>query len=95
MVALRVVARVPVAGRHGWGYTDYELEERGESRVLAPGTLWIPTRQPLRKLIPLLLEPRSNAGILQDASLAELLAPGNEVFFSRVEGVESEPSLDR
>jgi hypothetical protein len=46
-------------------------------------------RQPARRLIPLLLEPRSNAGFFQDPSLAELLEVGEEFFIYRVERVKS------
>jgi hypothetical protein len=80
----RVGARVPVPGRHGWGYADYELVERRETVTFPAGTLWIDLDQPLRRLIPLLLEPRSNSGIFQDPQYAKLIEVGEDFFIASI-----------
>jgi hypothetical protein len=82
---LRIGTRIPIPGRHGWAYTDYEVTEHREKVTLPAGTLWIDLAQPLRRLIPLLLEPRSNSGIFQDPEYAKLVDVGGNFFIQRVE----------
>jgi Zinc carboxypeptidase len=80
----RIRARVPVPGLHGWGYTDYELEERTRSATLPAGSLWIDLARG-GSLVPLLLEPRSNGGVFQDPEYAKLLEVGKDFFIVRIE----------
>lgn len=82
---LHLRARIDVPGRHGWGYADYEIEERSATVMLPAGSLWVDLDQPLRRLVPLLLEPRSNGGIFQDPAYAELLEIGEDFFVLRIE----------
>lgn len=80
-----VRSSTPRHARHGWGYTDYELEDRTESLTLPTGALWVPLRQPARRIIPLLLEPRSRSSLFQDAAWVSRVRPGEIFFVLRVE----------
>jgi hypothetical protein len=82
---LHLRARIEVPGRHGWGYADYAIDERPATVILPAGSLWVDLDQPLRRLVPLLLEPRSNGGIFQDPAYAELLEVGEDFFVLRIE----------
>jgi hypothetical protein len=85
VIARRIAGRIPVPGLHGWAYTDYDLVERDELLSLPAGTLWIDLAQPLRRLIPLLIEPRSNGSVFQDPEYGKLVEVGAEFFIQRVE----------
>jgi hypothetical protein len=84
LVLARVLASEPVAGRHGWGYTRYALEERVATIAVPPGALLIPLAQPAGRLIPLLLDPRSNSSVFQEPAYAPLVKVGEDFFIARV-----------
>ncbi len=62
------------------------IEDRDALVRLAPGTLWVPLRQPARRLIPLLLEPGSNSSLYEHGDYANLVEPGKEFFVLRIPG---------
>lgn len=61
-----------------------DIEDRDALVRLPAGTLWIPMRQPARRLIPLLLEPRSNSSLYEHRDYASLVAPGQDFFVLRI-----------
>lgn len=84
LVVQRILGAEAVPGRHGWGYTDYRIREREESTVVPAGALWIPVQQPGGRMLPLLLDPRSNSSVFQDPHYAALVRPGEDFFIARV-----------
>lgn len=80
-----IQSRTVVTERHGWSYAQYAIEERRADVQVEPGALWIPLDQPARRLIPLLLEPRSNSSIFEDPAYAKLIAVGGDFFIQRAE----------
>jgi len=62
------------------------IKDRDALVRLPAGTLWIPLRQPARRLIPLLLEPGSNSSLYEHRDYASLVAPGKEFFVLRIPG---------
>jgi hypothetical protein len=84
VTAARVRSRRRVPGRHGWGYWQTEADEREVPVTLAAGTLWVPLRQPARRLIPLLLELGSNSSFFEHPDYAPLVVPGEDFFVYRV-----------
>lgn len=85
LVRQRVRDAEAIPGRHGWGYTAYDVEERAETVAVPAGALWIPVRQPAGRMLPLLLDPRSNSSIFQEPAYAALVRPGEDLFIARVE----------
>jgi Zinc carboxypeptidase len=93
LVVQRIVAGAPVSGRHGWGYTRYAVEERAETIPVPAGSLWIPLDQPAGRLVPLLLDPRSNSSVFQEPAYASLVEVGRDFFVARV--AEGAPTAER
>jgi hypothetical protein len=79
-----VESRRRVEGRQNRGTWETEIEEREAPVTLTAGTLWIPLRQPARRLIPLLLDPRSNSSFFEHPDYAPLVVPGKDLFVYRV-----------
>jgi hypothetical protein len=50
------------------------------------GALWIPLDQPAGRLVPLLLDPRSNSSVFQEPAYAPLVRVGEDFFIARVSG---------
>jgi hypothetical protein len=92
IVVPRVVAAEPVAGRHGWDYTRYALVERTAAATVPAGSLWIPLDQPAGRLLPLLLDPRSNSSVFQEPAYAPLVRVGEDFFVARV--ADSDPGIE-
>lgn len=63
-----------------------DIEDRDVVAHLPAGTLWIPLRQPARRLIPLLLEPGSNSSLYERGEYASLVEPGTDFFVLRIPG---------
>ena len=72
-----------ITGR-GSGYSGYSVRERQADYTLGKGDLWIGLDQPARRLIPLLLEPRSSSSIFNDLPHSHLMAVGEDFFIHRV-----------
>lgn len=83
-----VALRELVPGARGEETWRTRIDERKARVTLPAGTLWIPLAQPARRLIPLLLEPRSNSSIFEHPSAAEdysdLVAAGRDFFVLRM-----------
>ena len=62
------------------------IEDRDALVRLPVKTLWIPLRQPARRLIPLLLEPGSNSSLYERGDYASLVEPGRDFFILRIPG---------
>jgi len=90
-VAQRIVSRQHVPGKHGWGSYRTVLEERRTRIAIEPGDLWIDLRQPARRMIPLLLDPRSNSSIFETPDFAPFAVPGQDFFIHRIESDDGEP----
>ncbi len=86
-------SRTVIPERHGWSYAQYAIEERHADVQVGPDALWVPLDQPARRLIPLLLEPRSNSSIFNDPAYAALIAAGEDFFIQRVDEKNSPRAL--
>jgi len=62
------------------------IKDRDVLVRLPADTLWIPLRQPARRLIPLLLEPGSNSSLYERGDYASLVEPGKDFFVLRIPG---------
>jgi hypothetical protein len=91
-VVQHIVSRQHVPGKHGWGSYRTALDERRAQIAIEPGDLWIDLRQPARRMIPLLLDPRSNSSIFETPDFAPFAVPGQDFFVSRIESAPVEPS---
>ena len=79
-----IVSRELDAAPRGLASWQSKIKER-ETRVRLPaGTLWVDLRQPARRLVSLLLEPRSNSSLFEHPDFAPLVAPGEDFFVLRI-----------
>ncbi len=94
-----VSRREPVPGRRGEETWHTEIDERKALVTLPAGTLRVPLEQPARRLIPLLLELRSNSSIFEHPSAVEdysrLVVAGRDFFVLRVDACPAGKRKDR
>ena len=81
-----IVRRELDAAPRGLASWHSTIEERDTSVRLPGGTLWVPLRQPARRLATLLLEPRSNSSLFEHRDFAPLVVPGKDFFILRIVG---------
>lgn len=79
-----IEARKKAGSSRGRTSARIRIEERIAPVRLPAGALWISLRQPARRLIPLLLEPRSNSSLYEHRDHAGLVVPGQDFFVLRL-----------
>ncbi|MDH3287991.1 MAG: M14 family zinc carboxypeptidase [Betaproteobacteria bacterium] len=79
-----VEAREKAESTRGRTSERIRIEEREALVRLPAGALWVSLRQPARRLIPLLLEPRSNSSLYEHRDHASLVVPGQDFFVLRI-----------
>jgi hypothetical protein len=80
----RVEARKKAGSPQRRTNARFRIEEREASVRLPAGTLSISLRQPARRLIPLLLEPKSNSSLYEHRDYASLVVLGQDFFVLRI-----------
>jgi hypothetical protein len=84
LVVQRIRAAQALTARHGWDYTRFDVEERSETKTVPAGSLVIPLTQPAGRILPLLLDPRSNSSIFQEPAYAPLVRTDEDFFIVRM-----------
>lgn len=82
---LRIESRTQFAPRLGVGWSAYDLAERTGIVELPIGSLWIPLDQPGGRLVPLLLEPRSDSSLFEEPAYESWVQRGADFFILRVD----------
>lgn len=67
--------------------TWQRVDRRIAWRRIPPGALRVPLSGHDRRLVPLLLKPRSTSSVFRHAPFAALLQPGEPFFIARGDGV--------
>lgn len=80
----QILYRKVVVTAHRSDYSEYSVREHQAVYPFGQGDLWISLDQPARRLIPLLLEPRSMSSIFEDPNYSCLIVVGQEFFINRV-----------
>ncbi len=82
--AQRILRRRWITSETRQSYYRCTTEERTISYILEPGDLLVPLRQPARRIIPLLLDPRSMSSIFNAPAFASLVREEEDFFIYRI-----------